>query len=291
MLRFLFWNVQHGSAAFISTPNKCSIVADLGTGIVGEDRLLSPISVLRANGYLEQLHLLILTHPHYDHLADIHSLSGIPVRNLIAPRVPLELLDSVCANDPTIIDQYRRLLDSFEYKLPFELGKDRTDDWDGAKLTPFFPTCDTANVNNCSVVVLCEYAGAKLLLTGDNEEASWKNLLDDKRFRKAVADVDIFVAPHHGRSSGFYPPLFDIMRPKLTVISDGTCQETSITEIYANVSSGMTVDLGGTKQKRKCVTTRRDGSILIEFHNGLFSTIRVRTECPVERSERKIRIL
>ncbi len=33
MLRFIFWNVQHGSAAFISTPNERAIVADLGPGL------------------------------------------------------------------------------------------------------------------------------------------------------------------------------------------------------------------------------------------------------------------
>lgn len=291
MLRFIFWNVQHGSAAFISTPNERAIVADLGTGIVDEGGLLNPISVLRANGYLEELHLLILTHPHYDHLADIHSLTGIPIRDLIAPRVPLRLLDTVCAEDPATLNQYRQLFDSFEYQIPFGLKKPRTDDWGGAKITPFFPTCNSANVNNWSVVILFEYAGAKLLLTGDNEEASWKNLLEDKRFRKAIADVDILTAPHHGRSSGFYPPLFDVMHPKLTIISDGPCQETSITENYTSVSSGTAVDLGGTKQKRKCVTTRRDGSILVEFHDSFFNTIRVRAERPNSPTERKVRIL
>ena len=110
MLRFIFWNVQHGNAAFISTPNECALVADLGTGIADEGRLLNPISVLRANGYLEELHLLIVTHPHYDHLSDIHSLAGIPIRDLIAPRVPLRLLDTVCAKDPAILDQYRQLV-------------------------------------------------------------------------------------------------------------------------------------------------------------------------------------
>ena len=291
MLRFLFWNVQHGSAAFISTSNERSVIVDLGTGIADEDRLLSPIGTLRANGYLEEVHLLILTHPHEDHLADLPSLSGIPIRNLIAPRVLLDLLGQLRANDPALVDHYQSLVDSFESNMPFNLGRRPPVDWDGAKITPFSPCCSTTNVNDYSVVVLFEYGGAKLLLTGDNEEASWRSLLEDKQFRKAIAGVDIFVASHHGRSSGFHSPLFDVMHPKLTIISDGPCQETSITETYTNVSSGMTVDLAGMKQKRKCITTRTDGSILVEFHDGLFSSIKVKTQYPLARTERKLRVL
>ena len=238
---------------------------DLGTGSSDNDRSFSPVNVLRANGYLDELHLLILTHPHEDHLSDIHSLRGIPIRSIVAPSVPASLLNSSSVLDRSTIDEYTKLVDSFAHPMPFGLESGAKIDWDETTITPFFPNSQSSNLNDYSMVVLFEYSGSKLLLTGDNEETSWKTLLEDERFVRAARGTDVFVAPHHGRSSGFYRPLFDVIHPKLTIISDGPSQETSATEQYSAVTSGWKVRAGRSSEKRKCVTTRHDGSILVEF--------------------------
>jgi competence protein ComEC len=291
VLKFLFWNVQHGSAAFVSTPNRRSIVVDLGTGTDSKGNNFSPLGVLRANGLLDAIDLLILTHPHEDHLSDIGALSGIPIRKLIAPAVPMELLE-IDSREPnqTVVRQYSALVSSHNYRMPFNLGGDRDIDYGDVSVTHFIPAVEGTNLNDFSVVTLFEYAGAKLLMTGDNEEPSWSCLLNDKAFTRAIRGVDILVAPHHGRSSGFYAGLFEVIHPKLIVVSDGPCQDTSVTDQYTSVASGMTIHAGTSSTKRKCVTTRCDGNILVKIESGfVFPTIRVEVECEFDETTPKRR--
>ena len=278
MLKVLFWNVQHGSAAFVSTPNQRSIIVDLGTGTDSDGRSFSPIRILRANGLLDSIDLLVLSHPHEDHICDIHQLAGIPIRKLIAPSVPEELLQCAEPNN-NAVGEYHALVSSHSYPMPFGLEADQDVDYGGVSIRHFFPDIRHTNLNNFSVVTLIEYGGAKILMTGDNEEPSWTSLLCDTKFKKAIKGTDIFVAPHHGRSSGFHGPLFELIHPKLTIISDGPCQDTSVTDQYSSVSSGMRVYAGSASATRKCVTTRRDGNILVTAERGLWGAdIRVELE-------------
>ena len=118
------------------------------------------------------------------------------------------------------------------------------------------------------MVVLIEYLGKKILIPGDNESASWKELLDRKDFVDAIRNTDIFIASHHGRESGYYSELFDYFTPKLVVISDGNAKETSVTNKYSNVASGWYVHsrrgYDNKPQLRKCLTTRKDGTIVVK---------------------------
>lgn len=278
MLKVLFWNVQHGSAAFALTPNQRSIVVDLGTGTDSNGGSFSPIRILRANGFLDAIDLLILSHPHEDHLCDIYQLVGIPIRKVIAPPIPADLFQSD-ASDNNAVDEYSALVSSHSYQMPFGLSANQKDDYGGVSIRHFFPEIRSTNLNDFSVVTVLEYEDAKLLITGDNEEPSWASLLRDTEFKKAIKGTNIFVAPHHGRSSGFYAPLFDVIHPKLTIISDGPCQDTSVTDQYSSVSSGMKVHAGSVSTRRKCVTTRCDGNILVKIDGGLLGpNIRVELE-------------
>lgn len=269
VLKVLFWNVQHGSAAFVLTPNQRSIVVDLGTGTDSNGGSFSPIRILRANGFLDAIDMLILSHPHEDHLCDIYQLAGIPIRKVIAPSIPADLLQSD-APDNRAVDEYSALVSSHSYQMPFGLKANQKADYGGASIRHFFPEIRSTNLNDFSVVTVLEYEDAKLLITGDNEEPSWASLLRDTEFKKAIKGTSIFVAPHHGRSSGFYAPLFDVIHPKLTIISDGPCQDTSVTAQYWSVSSGMKVHTGSVSTTRKCVTTRSDGNILVKIEGGFW---------------------
>lgn len=278
MLKVLFWNVQHGSAALVLTPNQRSIIVDLGTGTDSNGGSFSPIRILRANGFLDAIDLLILSHPHEDHLCDIYQLAGIPVRKVIAPSIPADLLQSD-APDKNVVGEYSALVSSHSYQMPFGLRASRKADYGGVSIRHFFPEIRSTNLNDFSVVTVLEYEDAKLLMTGDNEEPSWASLLRDTEFKKAIKGTNIFVAPHHGRSSGFYAPLFDVIHPKLTIISDGPCQDTSVTDQYSSVSSGMKVHTGSVSTTRKCVTTRCDGNILVKIEGGFLGpNIRVELE-------------
>ena len=115
-------------------------------------------------------------------------------------------------------------------------------------------------------MTVIEYLGVKLIIPGDNEPPSWKELLNQTDFCSAISSANLLLAPHHGRDSGFCADIFDYFKPRLTIISDGRFCDTSATERYYRVTQGWKVHRrsGGTVE-RKCVTTRNDGVIVIKI--------------------------
>jgi competence protein ComEC len=114
-------------------------------------------------------------------------------------------------------------------------------------------------------VTVIAYAGSKVILPGDNEPPSWKELLESANFRNAISVADILLAPHHGRESAFCSELFDCFNPRLTVISDGPCDTSAVSQ-YGAVTRGWEIHhRGGGSEIRKCVTTRKDGAIVVKF--------------------------
>ena len=91
-------------------------------------------------------------------------------------------------------------------------------------------------------------------------------MLERQSFKAAISGTDVFLAPHHGRDSGFCSDIFEYFEPKLTIISDGRFGDTSATSRYDKVTSGWKVyRRNGPDEKRKCVTTRSDGDIVIRI--------------------------
>ena len=257
------WDVQHGSAAHIRTPNGKSIVVDCGSGDSG-----SPLLALKKQLGPTRLDMAIVTHPHLDHISDILNLSYLNPRTFLRPK-QLTRAD-ILANNKDIspsavqkIEEYLRF-DS-TYNEPLGPGDDPKDQNvnGGARIVTFIPTtCSHTNLNNHSVVTVIEYGGSTILLPGDNEAPSWDELLQRSDFRNSISNVDILVAPHHGRDSGFHHELFNHFNPLLTIISDGRYIDTSATDRYGQVTKGWAVhSRSGPDQKRKCVTTRNDGTI------------------------------
>ena len=82
-LRFITWNVQHGSAALIQTPNGKLIAIDLGAG-----EEFSPLGYIKHELGMNQLDEVIITHPHMDHIEDILNFDLLNPRVLLRPRHP-----------------------------------------------------------------------------------------------------------------------------------------------------------------------------------------------------------
>lgn len=112
-----------------------------------------------------------------------------------------------------------------------------------------------------------ECHGLKVVIPGDNESASWDALLKNDDFVDAVTGADIFMASHHGRESGFSSDLLKIVKPRLSVISDGRVLGTDASQRYYHYSSGWDVHSrsGAVSEKRYCATTRSDRSIDINI--------------------------
>src|SRR5436190_1016353 len=78
-----FWDVQHGSSAWLQMPNDDHIVFDLGSGSLFGPDTFSPLRHLRDRVGVRELAAAVISHPHRDHIDDIPNL------DLVAPRVLL----------------------------------------------------------------------------------------------------------------------------------------------------------------------------------------------------------
>jgi competence protein ComEC len=170
--------------------------------------------------------------------------------------------------DLDVVQHYLAIRQGCTFPIPAENELTAPSNFGGVAFQVFAPRfCDEGNLNNHSLVVVASYAGLKVVLPGDNEACSWKELLRDSSFVAAVKGADVLLAPHHGRDAGYCAELFEAMgKPRLIVISDGRFGDTSATSRYSQQSVGWTVfDSSGAQDSRKCVTTRCDGHITIKI--------------------------
>lgn len=270
MLRFVFWDVQHGHATYLATPGGRHIAIDLGTGTYASSRAeFSPLLNLKQNWGVTELDGVLITHPHRDHLDDIVNFEELSPQVLWRSK-HLSEADIRAGNrkdDSGIIDKYLEINDRYSATVPDGADPFLASNNGGVDFQVFTPrSCNTSNLNNHSMVAVITYAHSTMLIPGDNEPPSWKELLEREDFRLAIRNTDILLAPHHGRESGFSSELFEHINPRLCIISDGRFSDTSATDRYSKNSQGWTVHKrSGDKEERKCVTTRNDGVIVVKF--------------------------
>lgn len=90
-------------------------------------------------------------------------------------------------------------------------------------LAPTPELVDEANkseeYNDCSYVILYKSAnGGKILFAGDSAEKTWDYILENHKMD--VTDIDILIAPHHGRKTGGNNDYLDVLKPKLTLFGN-----------------------------------------------------------------------
>ena len=263
-LQLIVWNVQHGSAAYIKTPNGKHIAIDLGAG---DADTLRPLVHLWQQG-IRKLDHVTITHPHMDHIDDILNFDAMAPTTLLTPRHLTE--NDIRSGNPkpsqeteAKIRKYLEITGRYTGSVAPQNDVDKPENNGNVSVKRFIPSqASTGNLNNHSVVTVLEYSGVKILIPGDNEPPSWDELLNRPDFVTAIAGTHVLVASHHGRESGFHSPLFDHFHPLITLISDGRVVDTSATARYTNVTQGRPVSRrNGIRQDRKCVTTRNDGNI------------------------------
>lgn len=269
-LELIFWDVQHGNAIYAKTPNRKNIVIDLGVGSFGgNSSTFSPLMHLREKYNVKELDYVIITHPHKDHIADILNFDKLSPKVLTRPKkiCKEDIMKDVKDEDKPIFEKYLEISERYSQSIKSDRDPEKQENNGGVVIKTFVPKGAYSNPNDYSIVTTLAYADSKMIIPGDNGAESWKELLEMKDFKKEIEDVDIFVAPHHGRESGYYPELFKYFKPSLAIISDGGYRDTSATDRYSGVCKGWGVHHRGRQgnEERKCLTTRKDGVIVVKF--------------------------
>ena len=194
-LKFIMWNVQHGSAAYIHTPNGKHIIIDLGAGDATPNAF-SPLQQIWNSG-IPQIDHVTITHPHLDHIDDILNLERLSPTILSIPRHLTE--NDIRAGNRSLSRQSEQKIRKYlEFKNRYQGNVSPREDISkaenngGVSIQRFIPNQSSkSNINNHSIVTVLEYRGLKILAPGDNESPSWEELLNSQDFQRAIAGTNV----------------------------------------------------------------------------------------------------
>jgi competence protein ComEC len=168
-----------------------------------------------------RLDVLVLTHPHEDHLAGLlPALERFEVRTVIDPGRPYDNPSyprflELAAREPDAVVRRARAGDVIR------LGAE-------TRLRILYPSRDDVaaplpedDINNASVVLLLESGRFRALLAGDAEAPVERRLLE----RGLLSRVDVLKVGHHGSDSSTLPEMLAVVHPAVALISCGVDNE------------------------------------------------------------------
>jgi competence protein ComEC len=214
-LKVNFINVGQGDCILIEAPNKINILIDGGGTPQSDFDVGSKIVIpyLRRKG-INEIDLLILTHPHLDHLEGL-----LPV--LKEFKVDM-VLDSGLNCDSSEYKEFISLI--IKKGIPYHKAKAGdnfifSNNLEIFLLNPLYDSdfyCES-DFNNASIVVKLFYKNADFLFTGDIEEAAEKKL----SVWQNILQSDILKVGHHGSETSTNIEFLDKVDPSIAVITVG----------------------------------------------------------------------
>ena len=199
-LRAYFVDVGQGDACALRTPAGSWILCDVG------DDANALIGFLRSV-HADTLRAVLLTHPDADHFGALDDvLRTFPVEKVYLPagnspspawRETLRVLDESAAARETLFTGDTLV-------------------WDGVLARVQWPAPSSPFAgNNLSTVLRVDFAGRRILFTGDIEDAAERALLADR----ADIAADILKVAHHGSRTSSSLDFIEAVRPAWAVIS------------------------------------------------------------------------
>lgn len=197
---------------------------------------VNPISYLQDHN-IDSIFRYIQTHPDMDHMDGITTLfeEYSPI-NFWDTNNEKEMDGSSWDNSPYNEDDwnfYRNLRDAKPNTDPrrlallhgekghyWNIGEDGSSSGDDLYiLAPSQELIDSANeadedYNDCSYVLLCRTGGNRIIFGGDSYDDTWTHILEN--YEDDVANIDLLIAPHHGRDSGRSFEFLNTLKPTLT---------------------------------------------------------------------------
>ena len=242
-LKIHFLNVGNGDSTIIELPDNSLMMVDIMNGRndgTYNTQFVNPLRYLEQLPHYGSLHRYIQTHPDMDHMNGLSDLlNQYSVTNFwdtqnrrISPDVysfgfrEKDWQSYQDARNKSNVKHFMRSLDKIVYNT--SQGTTEEYNYNLYALSPNEELVNMANENEewnlLSFIVLLEYEGFKLLLSGDADDHSWNSLYDwinaDSNAKELISNVSVFKAAHHGRKSSYCgSELLSIINPGYIVIS------------------------------------------------------------------------
>lgn len=256
-MKINIFDVEHGFCSLVTASNGNLMLFDCGHNSTSGFHPADYLSQLGCNG----IERLFITNYDDDHV------SGLPK---LRRRFHITLLHTNTSISP---EQLRALklqrgslrpamVDLLDMMAIYTGGPPTSPpEFPGIQFDVFWNAYPTfTDTNNLSMVVFVRYSGISIVYPGDMERVGWQRLLQQPDFRECLGDVNIFIASHHGRESGYEPSVFAYCNPVIVIISDTSIRYETQENEYSQHASGIRWNESGM---RRVLTTRRDGMLTI----------------------------
>lgn len=218
---------------------------------------VNPIDYLKSFG-IKSIFRFILTHPDMDHMDGIKRLFSEFEVNCFWDTANNKKMSkgdfrSYDEKDWIYYQQIRKTAKNYyaDSVNCYYNADNRNGEGDGDFLQILCPTQELikdvnqhGDYNNCSYVILYNESNRKILFCGDGEEKEWNILL--KKYPKTLKNIDVLIAPHHGRKSGGNDCYLDILNPKLTLFGNAKSEFLNYNDWYRRNLMYFTNNQGGT---------------------------------------------
>ena len=157
-------------------------------------------------------------------------------------------------------DFYRLGCDNFEIISPSE------------KLVTDLQNLKNPDWNEISYVILHQVFGRKILYCGDSGNKAWQSIMSDEDLLNKIKNIDILLAPHHGRKTGGddLNQYLNKLNPKLAILGNtDNSQHKNYSAFYNREIPILTNNEAGDI----VVTIKENGNIDIEISQNDWKTL------------------
>ena len=279
-MRFHFLNVGNGDCSIIEHSSGRVSIIDINKGQSNYEKVYEssgnynqkenpehPIDYLEKLLSKRNIFRFILTHPEFDHLRGIKNLfSNFHVYNFWDTENNRQETKFSINLDKEDWEFYQKIRNNKENPKTLFLYRFAQSEccWKNDGITILSPTKELVNKANkskewnlLSYVLLIEDNDLKILLSGDATDEVWEDILNDLKKNNLIdliKNVDVLVAPHHGRKSNRSSEFLKILNPKLTLLGNAP-------------SEHINYDLYGRYSERK-LTNNQAGNVVIQKYKN-----------------------
>jgi competence protein ComEC len=180
------------------------------------DRLLIELD-RRLPPWDRRIDVLILTHPHEDHVAGMpllierYRIGRVYETGMRGPgpgykAFARDVGSGAAPHHGTLATGARIALDDIRFQVL----------WPDPGRVPLEPPDGGRGINDVSIVLLGEVAGRRILLTGDVEDD-----VDPLLAERGLPPIDVLKVAHHGSATASTPAFLGAVQPKVAIVSSG----------------------------------------------------------------------